>query len=472
MLKLKEDFISIGGTSMIRKIKSGLELGSEHEIFIEKMAHEGQGIGKIKGMTVFVENAIIGEKCIIKIVKSKKDYAIAKIIKILEASPYRVKPTCTSTKQCGGCNLSHMSYKGQLMFKTEKVKDNLRRIGHINTQVYDTLGMETPWHYRNKTQHPVGMQNNQTVIGFYEKRTHNIVETEDCFLQHPITNEVINTVRSWMVQHGIPAYNEIAHQGLVRHVVNRVGYRTEEIMVILVANGREIPFVDKLIKLLLKNIPSLKSLVLNVNTKKTNVIMGNENITLYGRPYIYDYIGDIKYRISPSSFFQVNPIQVKTLYDKALEYAQLTGSETVIDLYCGIGTITLFLANKAKRVYGIEVVPEAISDAIYNAKMNGIDNVEFIQGAAETIMPELAAKGIKPDVIVVDPPRRGCDEKTLAAMVKVLPDRIVYVSCNPATLARDLRYLEDRGYKTAKVQPVDMFPQSYHVECLALMLRL
>ncbi|NLZ51950.1 MAG: 23S rRNA (uracil(1939)-C(5))-methyltransferase RlmD, partial [Thermoanaerobacteraceae bacterium] len=456
---------------MTRKINGGLKIGSEHEIFIEKMAHEGQGIGKINSMTVFVENAIIGEKCLIKIVKSKKDYAIAKIIKILEPSAYRVEPLCTSTKQCGGCNLSHMSYKGQLMFKTEKVKDSLRRIGHIATSVYNTLGMKTPWQYRNKTQHPVGMHGNYIVIGFYEKGTHNIVETKDCLLQHPIVNEVLSTVKTWMVQYDIPAYDEIAHRGLVRHVVTRVGYRTGEVMVIVVANGRELPFASSLIDKLANNIPPLKSVVLNVNTKKTNVILGSENIPLYGRPYIYDYIGDIKYRISPLSFFQVNPIQVKTLYDKALEYAQLTGSETVIDLYCGIGTITLFLAKRAKKVYGIEVVPEAISDAIYNAKMNGIDNVEFIQGAAETIMPELAAKGIKPDVIVVDPPRRGCDEKTLAAMVKVLPDRIVYVSCNPATLARDLRYLEDRGYKTEKVQPVDMFPQTAHVECVTLMSR-
>lgn len=454
---------------MTRKTKSGLKIGSEHEILIEKMAHEGQGIGKINGMTVFVENAIIGEKCLIKIVKSKKDYAIAKIIKILEPSPYRVPPACTSTKQCGGCNLSHMSYKGQLMFKTEKVKDSLKRIGHIDTQVYDTLEMETPWHYRNKTQHPVGMQNNRTVIGFYETRTHNIVETEECLLQHPVTNEVISTVRSWIKQHDIPAYNEISHEGLIRHVVTRVGYRTGDVMVILVANGKEIPFVDSLVSMLSINVPSLKSLVLNVNTKKTNVIMGNENLTLYGRPYIYDYIGDIKYRLSPQSFFQVNPIQVKVLYDKALEYARLTGREIVIDLYCGIGTITLFLAKRAKKVYGIEVVPQAVADARVNAKINGIDNVEFIEGTAEKIMPEMVEQGIKPDVIVVDPPRRGCDEKTLDAMVKALPDRIVYVSCNPATLARDLRYLEDRGYKTEKVQPIDMFPQTMHVECCVLM---
>ena len=456
---------------MARKINTELKTGSIHEVIIEKMAHEGQGISKISGKTVFVENAIIGEKCLIEIVKSKKDYAIGKVKKIIESSPYRTNPICDSASQCGGCSLLHMSYEGQLMFKTEKVKDSLKRIGHIDTLVYDTLGMERPWHYRNKTQHPVGMHGNYIVIGFYEKGTHNIVETKDCLLQHPIVNEVLSTVKTWMVQYDIPAYDEIAHRGLVRHVVTRVGYRTGEVMVIVVANGRELPFASSLIDKLANNIPPLKSVVLNVNTKKTNVILGSENIPLYGRPYIYDYIGDIKYRISPLSFFQINPVQVKVLYNKAVEYAQLTGSETVIDLYCGIGTITLFLAKKAKKVYGIEVVPEAISDAIYNAEINGIDNVEFIQGTAETIMPEMAARGIRPDVIVVDPPRRGCDQKTLDAMVKTSPERIVYVSCNPATLARDLRYLEDRGYKTEKVQPVDMFPQSHHVECVTLMSR-
>lgn len=455
---------------MTRRNNGSLKVGSEHKVIIEKMAHEGQGIAKINGMTVFVENSIIGETCLVKIEKAKKDYAIGKVVKILEASPFRVAPVCRS-KQCGGCNLSHMSYEGQLIFKREKVIDSLKRIGRIDAEVYDTLGMKTPYHYRNKTQHPVGVKNNRIVIGFFEKRTHNIVEIDDCLLQDPVVDKVINTVKSWMLRYDIPAYDEIAHRGLLRHVVTRVGFKTGEIMVVLVTNGREVPHVEELVKMLLENVPVLKSFVINVNTKKTNVIMGDENITLYGRPFIYDYIADIKYRISPSSFFQVNPIQVEVLYDKALEYAELTGSETVLDLYCGIGTITLFLARRAKKVYGIEVVPEAISDAKYNAEMNGIHNVEFIQGAAEVVMPEMAEKGIKADVIVVDPPRRGCDEKTLDAIIKASPDRIVYVSCNPATLARDLRYLEDRGYKTEKVQPVDMFPHTSHVECVVLMSR-
>lgn len=456
---------------MTGKIKSESKIGSVHEIVIEKMAHEGQGIGKINGKTVFIENAIMGEKCRIEIVKSKKSYAIGKVIEILEPSPYRVIPACTNARECGGCSLLHMSYEGQLVFKTEKVKDSLRRIGHIHAPVCDTLGMKRPWQYRNKTQHPVGMVKNDVVIGFYEKGTHNIVETKECLLQHPLVNDVLSAVRFWMVESGIPAYDEIAHQGLIRHVVTRVGYKTGDVMVVLVVNGREVPSTKSLIDKLIRKISAIKSIVINANTKKTNVIMGDENITLYGNPYIYDYIADIRYRISPLSFFQINPIQVEVLYNKALEYAGLTGNETVIDLYCGIGTITLFLAKRAKKVYGIEIVPQAIADAKYNAEMNGFDNVEFIQGAAETIMPKMAAEGIKPDVIVIDPPRRGCDETTLDAMVKASPDRIVYVSCNPATLARDLRYLEDRGYKTQKVQPIDMFPQTHHVECVAIIQR-
>lgn len=454
---------------MYPKAKKEMTVGSEHEVLIEKMAHEGQGIGTINGMKIFVEGAIIDEKCRIKIIKLKKNYAIAKVIALLIPSPERITPQCINAKRCGGCNLQHMSYKAQLSFKTDKVKDSLKRIGHIDVGVFETIGMEKPLQYRNKSQYPVGMQDNHTVIGFYEKRSHEIVDTDNCLIQHPETNKVIFTVKSWMIQHAIPAYDEITHKGLIRHVVTRVGYKTGEVMVILVANGKEMPFIDSLIKMLESKIPGFKSLILNVNTKNTNVIMGERNIVLYGSPYICDYISDIKFRLSPLSFFQVNPIQVEVLYNKALEYAGLTGKETVIDLYCGIGTITLFLAKRAKKVYGIEVVSQAVADARVNAKINGIDNAEFIEGAAEKIMLEIAAKGIKPDVIVIDPPRRGCDEKTLQAMIKASPNRIVYVSCNPATLARDLRYLENQGYKTEKVQPVDMFPSTSHVESIIMM---
>ncbi|MDD4570170.1 MAG: 23S rRNA (uracil(1939)-C(5))-methyltransferase RlmD [Tepidanaerobacteraceae bacterium] len=454
---------------MKHKKASRLAIDSEHEVKIEKMAHEGQGIGKINGFTIFVEGAMIGEKCRVKILKSKKHYAIAQIIEILIPSPDRVTHPCINANRCGGCNLQHMSYEAQLSFKTSKVKDSLKRIGHIDAEVFDTLGMEQPFNYRNKSQYPVGKRDNHTVLGFYEKRSHDIVDLENCLIQHDMSDEAMLIVKNWLEQYNISSYNETTHEGLIRHVVIRVGYKTDEVMVILVANGKEIPFTDRLVKMLDNKIQGFKSLILNTNTKKTNVIMGEENIVLYGSPYIYDYISDVKFRISPLSFFQVNPIQVELLYKKTLEYADLTGEETVIDLYCGIGTISLFLAKMAKRVYGIEVVSQAITDARINAEINDIDNVEFIEGAAEKVMPEMVKNGIKPDVIVVDPPRRGCDEKTLYAIAKVFPSRIVYVSCNPATLARDLRYLEDSGFKTVKVQPVDMFPHTAHVECVVLM---
>ncbi len=438
------------------------------QIHIDNMAHEGQGVGRIKGLTVFVEEALPGEDCIVEIVKRKRNYAIAKIVEILKPSPDRVKPPCPWADRCGGCMLLHLDYKGQLQFKTQKVKDSLQRIGHLDTKVFDTVGMDNPWYYRNKAQYPVEKKNGDIVFGFYEKRSHNLVDIDNCMIQHDLNNKGIQVIKEWMKAYQVTPYDEIKHQGLIRHGVIRVGRKTGDVMVILVANGKTLPYTDKLIDMLTKKIPNLKSVVLNINTKKTNVIMGKENITLYGSSYIYDYIGDVKFRLSPLSFFQVNPIQVEILYKKALEFAGLTGKETVIDLYCGIGTISLFLAKHAKKVYGIEVVPQAVTDAKTNAEINDIKNAEFIEGAAEKILPNLAQKGIKTDVIVVDPPRRGCDEKTLEAIAEIKPHRIVYVSCNPATLARDLQYLEEKGYKTEKVQPVDMFPQTSHVECVVL----
>ncbi|WP_422446963.1 23S rRNA (uracil(1939)-C(5))-methyltransferase RlmD [Thermoanaerobacterium sp. DL9XJH110] len=443
-----------------------LKAGQKIQISIESMAHEGQGVGRIDGLAVFVEGALKGEKVLARIDKVAKSYAIAHVEEILEPSPRRINPECPAAFRCGGCMLQHLSYEGQLEFKKEKVKDSLQRIGRISADVFDTIGVKNPTGYRNKAQYPVGKVSGQAVLGFYERRTHNIVPSENCMIQHPASNRIARIVKEWIERYNVPVYNEITHRGLVRHVVTRVGCRTGEIMVILVINGDKIPRQQELADLLKEGVPGFKSLVLNINKKKTNVIMGEENITLFGPPYIHDCIGNIKFRLSPISFFQVNSLQVEVLYNKALEYAELTGKETVIDTYCGTGTITLFLAQKAKKVYGIEVVPQAVEDARHNAKINGIKNVEFLEGAAEEVLPELAKKGIMADVVVMDPPRRGCDEKLLEAAVKMSPGRMVYVSCNPATLARDLRFLEDRGYKTEKVQPVDMFPYTYHVECV------
>jgi 23S rRNA (uracil1939-C5)-methyltransferase len=443
-----------------------IEKDNIYEVDIHDNAHEGQGVGKIDGLTVFVEGALLGERVMAKVDKVTKNYAIAHTEKVLKPSLERIKPKCPYAEKCGGCMLQHLSYEGQLRFKTQKVKNSLKRIGKINTTVLETIGMKEPWQYRNKAQYPVGEDRGQAIMGFYEKRTHKIVPSDTCIIQHGVNTRISRAIKKWIYKYRIPIYNEVSHKGLLRHVVTKVGFKTKEVMIVLVANGRKIPHVQELINELEKSVPCFKSLILNINEKKTNVIMGTENITLYGFPYIYDYIGDIKFGLSALSFFQVNPVQVEVLYNKALEFANLTGNETVVDTYCGIGTITLFLARKAKSVYGIEIVLEAIEDAKRNAKLNGINNVEFIAGAAEKVLPDLYEKGVKPDVIVMDPPRRGCDEKLLQTVVDMKPARVVYVSCNPATLARDLRFLEDRGFKTEVVQPVDMFPHTHHVECI------
>ncbi|MCG0275846.1 MAG: 23S rRNA (uracil(1939)-C(5))-methyltransferase RlmD [Thermosediminibacteraceae bacterium] len=445
-----------------------LQKGDKVEIEITGMAHEGQGVGRVNGLAVFVEEALKGEKVIARIDKVSKNYAIAHVEKILSPSPERVKPLCPYAGNCGGCSLQHLSYKGQLDFKTQKVKDNLERIGHIYTEVLETVGMENPLKYRNKAQYPVGEKDGRPVLGFYRKRSHELVPIKGCLIQHDLSWQVAEIVRAWIEKFQIPIYDEIEHKGLVRHVVTRVGAKTGEVMVVLVINGKKLPHLRDLLDDLQKSIKGLKSVYLNVNTQKTNVILGKENILVFGEPYIVDFIGEIKFTLSPTSFFQVNPVQVEVLYNKVMEFANLTGEETVIDAYCGIGTITLFLAKKARFIYGIEIVPEAVKDARNNAILNGIKNVEFIEGAAEKVMPRFFEQGIRADVIVVDPPRRGCDEELLEAVVKMNPRRIVYVSCNPATLARDLRYLEDRGYRTEFVQPVDMFPFTHHVECVAL----
>jgi len=443
-----------------------LEIGQKIEIEITGMAHEGQGVGRINGLAVFVEGALKGEKVLARIEKVSKNYAIARAERIILTSPERVEPPCPYAENCGGCSLQHLSYKGQLDFKTQKVRDNLERIGRISTKVLETIGMAVPEKYRNKAQYPVGIKDGRAVLGFYKKRSHEIVPIKACLIQQDLSWKVAECVAGWVERYRIPVYDEVRHQGLLRHVVTRIGSKTGEVMVILVINGDDLPHLKELIGTMEKEIEGLASVYLNVNKKKTNVILGEENVLVYGKPHIFDFIGDIKFTLSPNSFFQVNPIQVEVLYGKALEFAGLSGEETVIDAYCGIGTITLFLAQEARKVYGIEVVPDAVKDARKNAKLNGIENVEFIEGAAEEVMPQLLKKGVRADVIVMDPPRRGCDERLLEAAVAMNPSRIVYVSCNPATLARDLRFLEDRGYRTELVQPVDMFPFTHHVECV------
>ncbi|MCZ0756925.1 23S rRNA (uracil(1939)-C(5))-methyltransferase RlmD [Anoxybacillus sp. J5B_2022] len=439
-----------------------------YDVTFEDLTHDGAGVAKIDGFPIFVANGLPGEKAKIKVIKVKKGYGYGRLIELYEPSADRVEAPCTVYKQCGGCQLQHLSYEGQLKAKHKQVKEVLARIGKIeDVTVHPVLGMSDPWRYRNKAQVPVGEREGGLVAGFYKERSHDIIDMESCLIQQAMNDIVVQTVKQICEQYNIPAYNEQTHRGVLRHIMARYGATTKEVMVVLITRTEELPHKKKVVEEIVKRIPNVKSIVQNINPKRTNVIMGERTHVLWGSEYIYDYIGDIQFAISARSFYQVNPEQTKVLYEKALEYAELTGRETVIDAYCGIGTISLFLAKNAKKVYGVEIVPEAIEDAKRNAALNGITNVEFAVGEAEAVIPKWYEQGINADCIVVDPPRKGCDETLLQTMIAMKPKRIVYVSCNPATLARDLRMLEDGGYQTLEVQPVDMFPHTVHVECVA-----
>ena len=441
---------------------------------IEDCGVDGEGIGKTDGFTVFVKDAVIGDVITAKIIKAKKNYGYGRLMEILRSSPYRVEPRCAFARQCGGCQLQALSYEQQLVFKTNKVKGHLERIGGFTDILMEPIiGMEEPFHYRNKAQFPVGKnKEGKIVTGFYAGRTHNIIENRDCALGVSQNKEILDRVIGHMEKFGIEPYDENTGKGLVRHILIRFGFFTGEIMVCLILNGRKIPQEQALVTSLCE-IPGMTSITVNVNKKRSNVILGEEIRLLWGQEYITDKIGDISYRISPLSFYQVNPYQTQKLYAKALEYADLHGDETVWDLYCGIGTISLFLAQQAKFVRGVEIVPPAIDNARENAVINGIENVEFFVGKAEEVLPEEYEKnGVYADVIVVDPPRKGCDETLLETMIKMQPEKIVYVSCDSATLARDLKYLCERGYELRKVCPVDQFGMTVHVETVCLLSKL
>ena len=432
---------------------------------------DGEGIGKADGFTVFVKDAVIGDTVTAKIMKAKKNYGYGRLMEILKPSPYRVDPICPSARQCGGCQLQAVSYEEQKAFKEKKLRGHLERIGGFKELPMEPLiGMDEPYHYRNKAQFPVGRnKEGRIVTGFYAGRTHAIIENRDCALGIPQNKEVLDRVIAHMEKYNIAPYDEMTGKGLVRHIFVRYGFFTGELMVCLIINGQDLPHQKEMVEKL-GEIPGMTSISLNINKKRNNVILGDKVKTIWGKEYITDKIGDISYEISPLSFFQVNPHQTWKLYSKALEYADLHGEETVWDLYCGIGTISLFLAQKAKFVRGVEIVSAAIEDARRNARLNKIDNVEFFVGKAEEVLPrEYEKNGVYADVIVVDPPRKGCDEMLLKTILKMQPKRVVYVSCDSATLARDLRFLCDNGYELKKVCGVDQFPQTVHVETVVLL---
>lgn len=474
------------------------------ELEITDMGVDGEGIGHFEGMTFFVKDALIGDVIRARATKLKKNYGYARVEEVVTPSAFRVEPKCPHHRRCGGCQIQALSYDKQLEFKQEKVRGNLIRIGgfspeEIDAKMIPVVGMDEPFRYRNKAQFPVGTdREGNLVTGFYAARTHSIIPVDDCLLGVEENAVILNAVKEWMIANGVTAYDETTGKGLLRHVLIRFEFTTKEIMVCLIINGRSLPAQNDLISRLEK-MEGMTSISINSNTKNTNVILGDVTECIWGQAYITDYIHlrdtekdfaltdtAVAYRISPQSFYQVNPVQTEKLYSTALDYAELTGEEYVWDLYCGIGTISLFLAQKAKKVYGVEIVPQAIEDAKNNAKLNGIENAEFFVGKAEEVLPEFyenlkrdveAGKGaddanamLTPDVIVVDPPRKGCDNACLDTMLKMQPKRIVYVSCDSATLARDLRILCDGGYELEKVGAVDQFPHTGHIETCVLLI--
>ncbi|MEE4564457.1 23S rRNA (uracil(1939)-C(5))-methyltransferase RlmD [Paenibacillus polymyxa] len=484
-----------------------VQKNDEAVIDIIGMNHDGEGVGRVEGFTLFVPGALPGEKVRGKVLKTKKQYGYAKLLDIAQSSPDRIAAPCAIYDQCGGCQIQHMSYEAQLGWKRQHVVDVLERIGKLSVAtdgeadtakasdsamndgglnadsmsvhlrrvhgvvVHPTLGMSEPWRYRNKAQVPIGVTEGGLVGGFYARGSHRIVDMNTCLIQDERNDEVIAHVKEIGRMLGISAYNEETGRGLLRHVVVKTAFRTGEMMLVLVTNGRDIPHADAWIGSIREHIPHVASICQNVNTKRTNVIFGDETRVLWGRDVIYDYIGNVQFAISARSFYQVNPVQTEVLYGKTVEYAGLTGKETVIDAYCGIGTISLFLAQHADQVYGVEIVKEAIDDARSNALLNEMHNVKFEVGASEDVIPAWKEQGITADVIVVDPPRKGCDPRLLDTILEMKPERVVYVSCNPSTLARDLRILEDGGYNTVEVQPVDMFPHTVHVEAVVVIYR-
>ncbi len=442
-----------------------IQKNEEYEVDIIDMGYEGEGIAKIDGYTLFVKGALSGEKVRVKVLKANKDFGFAKLVEVIKASDKRVEPMCPVFEKCGGCELQHLDYEEQLKHKKNIVTTTLKKSLGYELNVEDTIGMCIPYNYRNKTQYPV--QGDK--IGFYASRTHAVIENEGCYIQNTIADSLAKSVFEILKKNDCVSYDEKTSKGNLRHIVTRIGANTDDVMLMFVTKENKLKNKDKIVKQIMEKHPEVTTIIQNINEKEGNVILGEKCVTLYGQGFIYDSIGGIKFKISPLSFYQVNPTQTAQLYSLAKDFAELTGEENVFDLYCGIGTIGLFVADKAKSVFGVEIVEAAIEDAKENARLNGIDNVEFICGKAEEIIPQKYSEGKTVDVVFVDPPRKGCDEKLLETLREMQVAKIVYVSCNPATLARDLKYLVESGYEVKRVQPVDMFPQCSHVETVVLL---
>lgn len=447
-----------------------IEKNEKYVVEIIDNGIEGEGIAKIDDFVIFVPGAIKGEKIETIIVKVLKTHAYGKIIKIIEKSPFRIEEDCATYKRCGGCNLRHIDYEETLNIKQQKVQNLVDKTLFKNSiKVNATIGMGNPYHYRNKAQYPVGLdKSNEIQIGVYAQRTHEIIPIQKCFIQNIIAEKIAFAIYKFIKEKNIEAYNEKNQTGILRHIVIKVGLRTHEIMCILVLNRKNMPYESQLVDMLVREY-NVKTIVKNINEKNTNVILGSKNIVLHGDGYIYDILGDYTFKISPMSFYQVNPVQAEVLYNTAIEMAKLNKEDILFDLYCGIGTIGIFASTYVKKVYGIEIVEEAIKDAKENAKINNIENIEFYAGDVEKVFSNLMEKKqIYPDIIIVDPPRKGLDKNTINNILAVQPKKVVYISCNPATMVRDMKLLEE-NYKVNEIQPVDMFPFTSHVECVALM---
>ena len=442
-------------------MEAPIKKNQEYIVDIIDNGFEGEGIAKIDNFTIFVPNSIKGEKVKVLIVKVLSSHAFGKVLEIIKKSEYRTESDCSTYKRCGGCNLRHIKYEQTLKMKQNAVQNLVNKTLKTKIQVQETLGMENPYFYRNKAQYPVGIdKNGKAVMGVFANRTHEIIPIQKCFIQNEKSEKLAKFVFEWIVKNNISIYDEKTGRGIVRHIVTKIGIKTNEVMCVLVINGNSIPKEQELVKEILENFPEVKTIVKNINTKNAN---------LYGNGYIEDILGEYKFKISPLSFYQVNPVQAEKLYNLGVEAAKIDKDDIVFDLYCGIGTISLFMAKYAKKVYGIEIVEDAVKDAKENALNNGVDNVEFLAGDVEDVLDDLInEKGVVPDVVMVDPPRKGLDNKSIDNILKIHPRKVVYISCNPATLTRDLAKFEEL-YELKSIKPVDMFPFTSHVECVALL---